>query len=76
MSCRNSRKTEVMNTLGEFAQSREKEDNTFVAIVQVKDNEKFFGWLAGMGRDVVIAKPKKVVQAYRDYLKSILKEYK
>ena len=76
LSCRNSRKTEVMNTLGEFAQYREKEDNTFVAIVQVKDNEKFFGWLAGMGRDVVIAKPKKVVQAYRDYLKSILKEYK
>ncbi len=29
-----------------------------------------------MGRDVVITKPKKVVQAYRDYLKSILKEYK
>ncbi len=74
--CRNSRKTEVMNTLGEFAQYREKEDNTFVAIVQVKENEKFFGWLAGMGRDVIITKPKKVVQAYRDYLKSILKEYK
>ena len=29
-----------------------------------------------MGRDVVIAKPKKVVQAYRDYLKSIARDYK
>ncbi len=45
LSCRNSRKTEVMNTLGEFAQYREKEDNTFVAIVQVKDNPKVF-WVA------------------------------
>ena len=74
--CRTSRKSEVMDTLGESAQYREKEDDTFVAVVQVKENEKFFGWLAGMGRDVVIAKPKKAVQAYRDYLKSILKEYK
>lgn len=74
--CRNLRKSEVMETLGEFAQYREKDDDTFVAVVQVKENEKFFGWLAGMGRDVVIAKPKKAVQAYRDYLKSILKEYK
>ena len=28
------------------------------------------------GKDVILMKPKKSVQAYRDYLKGILKEYK
>ena len=36
----------------------------------------FYGWLTGMGKDVILMKPKKSVQAYRDYLKGILKEYK
>ncbi len=37
---------------------------------------EFYGWLTGMGKDVILMKPKKSVQAYRDYLKGILKEYK
>lgn len=38
--------------------------------------EKFYGWLTGMGGSVRILKPKKSVAAYRDYLKSLAKDYK
>ena len=37
---------------------------------------ELFGWLTAMGRQVKLVKPKKVVSAYRDYLKSMIKEYK
>lgn len=44
--------------------------------VQLPENSKFYGWLTGMGGDVRILKPKKSALAYRDYLKSLAKEYK
>ena len=43
---------------------------------QLPENSKFYGWLTGMGGDVRILKPKKSALAYRDYLKSLAKEYK
>ena len=74
--CRNKKKKEVMAALGNYAQYKEKEEDTFVAAVQVDETSEFYGWLTGMGKDVILMKPKKSVQAYRDYLKGILKEYK
>ena len=43
---------------------------------QLPENSKFYGWLTGMGGDVRILKPKKSALAYRDYLKSLAKDYK
>ncbi len=74
--CRNKKKKEVMAALGNYAQYKEKEEDTFIAAVQVNETSEFYGWLTGMGKDVILMKPKKSVQAYRDYLKGILKEYK
>ena len=74
--CSARKKKEIQEALGNHAQYKEKEDDSFVAAVQVEENPEFYGWLVSMGRDVVIMKPKKAVQAYRDYLKGILKEYK
>ena len=74
--CSNKKKNEVMEALGSCAQYKEKEDSSFVAAVQVDETPEFYGWLTGMGKDVILMKPKKSVQAYRDYLKGILKEYK
>ena len=74
--CGNKKKKEVMAALGNYAQYKEKEEDTFVAAVQVDETSEFYGWLTGMGKDVILMKPKKSVQAYRDYLKGILKEYK
>lgn len=74
--CSNEKKSQVMAVLGAYAQYKEKEDGTFVAAVQVDETPEFYGWLTSMGQKVVIMKPKKAVQVYRDYLKGILKEYK
>lgn len=74
--CSSKRKEEVMSVLGNRALYKEKESNSFTAAVYVEETPQFFGWLAGLGRDAVIVKPKRAVQAYRDYLKGILKEYK
>lgn len=70
------RKDEITEALGNCAQYKEKESGTFTAAFYAEETPQFFGWLAGLGRDAVIVKPKKAVQAYRDYLKGILKEYK
>lgn len=74
--CSARKKKEIQEALGNHAQYKEKEDDSLVAAVQVEENPEFYGWLVSMGRDVVIMKPKKAAQAYRDYLKGILKEYK
>ena len=44
--------------------------------VETVVDKAFFGWLASMGRNVHILKPKKAAVAYRDYLKNIAKDYK
>lgn len=74
--CQEERKAEILSVLGENAQYREKDGKTFTALFLAKETPEFFGWLTKMGRDVVLTKPKKSVQAYREYLKGILKEYK
>lgn len=74
--CSNKKKGEIMSCLGNMAQYKEKEENSFVAMLHVEEGPQFYGWLTGLGKDVTMIKPKKAVQAYRDYLKNILKEYK
>ena len=53
-----------------------KESGDLTVTAQLPENSKFYGWLTGMGGDVRILKPKKSAAAYRDYLKSLAKEYK
>lgn len=38
-------------------------------------SEQFFGWLTGLGKDVIIVSPQKIVQEYQEYLKGILGRY-
>ncbi len=51
-------------------------DGADVAVVPLRDDKVFFGWITAMGDDVQILKPKKVSQAYRDYLKQLSRRYK
>ena len=48
----------------------------WVATVPQIDTPAFFGWLTACGTEVHIQKPRKTVQAYKDYLKMITREYK
>ena len=71
-----SKEKEMRAFFGTMAEYKIKEDGEIQITVPQISGPQFFGWLAGLGRDAVIVKPKKAVQAYRDYLKGILKEYK
>jgi hypothetical protein len=35
----------------------------------------FYGWLSGLGGDVLLAGPDNVIDEYRNYLKSIIAKY-
>ena len=70
------RKDEITEALGNRAQYKEKESGTFTAAFYAEETPQFFGWLTAMGKDVHILKPKKTAAAYRDYLKTLAKEYK
>lgn len=74
--CRNSARKEVMKALGKKVTYKLKGDDCFTVVIQTEPDRKFYGWLASMGRSVHILKPKKAAASYRDYLKSIAKDYK
>ncbi len=51
-------------------------DEGWIATVPQIDSTMFFGWLTAMGTEIHIQKPRKTVQAYREYLKMLSREYK
>ena len=59
-----------------MAEYKIKEDGEIQITVPQISGPQFFGWLTVMGKDVHILKPKKTAAAYRDYLKTLAKEYK
>lgn len=69
-------KAEVQEYFGSSAEYKEKGLSYFTVTSGLLSDAQFFGWLTAMGKDVHIVKPKKTAQAYRDYLKSLAKEYK
>ena len=74
--CSNSRRQEMEQYFGEKAIYQEKNENQFLLVIPPIEGPGFYGWLTTMGKDVRIVKPKKTAAAYKEYLKSILKEYK
>ena len=52
------------------------ENGYFIVHVQAIISEQFFGWLTGLGKDVIILSPQKTVREYREYLGDILAKYK
>ena len=67
---------EVLKALGKKVPYKSKGEDCFTVVIQTEPDRKFYGWLASMGRSVHILKPKKVAASYREYLKSIAKDYK
>ena len=48
----------------------------YIVHIQAIISEQFFGWLTGLGKDVIIVSPKKIVRGYSEYLERILGNYK
>lgn len=74
--CQNSAKKKIQRAFGTEVSCKVKSEDTFTVTVETVVDKAFFGWLASMGRNVHILKPKKAAVAYRDYLKNIAKDYK
>lgn len=74
--CSNSVKKKILKTFGAGISCKEKGYDSFTVNIMVEQDKDFYGWLLSMGREVHILKPKKAAVAYRDYLKSIAKDYK
>ena len=67
---------EVRDFFGTDAEYKMKDSGDLTVTAELPENGKFYGWLTGMGGSVRILKPKKSAAAYRDYLKSLAKDYK
>ena len=66
----------IKQYFGKLENVKEKENGLWSCCVAYACDPQFFGWLTAMGKDVKIAKPKKLGQSYREYLKAIAKAYK
>lgn len=67
---------EIKKFFGDNCEYKSKDSGDFVVSVPQMAGPNFFGWLVSMDGNVRISKPRRIAQAYRDYLKSIVREYK
>lgn len=74
--CAKEREQDVRSYFGEYGEYKEKEPGMITVTLPAVSGPEFFGWLTAMGTDVHLVKPRKTVTAYRDYLKTLVKEYK
>ena len=74
--CTGAVQAEVRDFFGTDAEYKMKDSGDLTVTAELPENGKFYGWLTGMGGSVRILKPKKSAAAYRDYLKSLAKDYK
>ena len=74
--CTESVKKDVKRFFGGTEDFKEREYGDYIVTAPLLEDQKFFGWLTAMGTDVHLQKPKRTVQLYRDYLKTLAKDYK
>lgn len=74
--CLSEREEEVRQYFGNAAEYTVREDETILVSTPLLTDPQFYGWLTAMGGSVKIAKPRKAGQAYREYLKTLAREYK
>lgn len=63
----------VMDRFGKEADIRPIEGEKFLVRAKVVPSGQFYGWLAGIGREVQIRSPRNVQEEYTDWLSGILK---
>ena len=62
----------VIDRFGTEVTFRKEDNDSFSVRIQVAVSNQFFGWLAGIGKDVKILSPVSVKEQYRQYLQSIM----
>lgn len=66
----------VLDRFGRDIMIRRKDPEHFKTLVRVNISDQFFGWIASLGPDAVIASPDEVRDKYREFLEKSLSNYK
>ena len=66
----------VLDRFGRDIMIHRKDPEHFKTLVRVNISDQFFGWIASLGPDVVIASPDEVRDKYREFLEKSLSNYK
>ena len=64
-----------VDRFGKDISVRKSGEKSFTVHIQAIISEQFFGWLTGLGKDVIIVSPQKTMKEYQAYLEGILKKY-
>lgn len=66
----------VLDRFGRDIMIHRKDPEHFKTLVRVNISDQFFGWIARLGPDAVIASPDEVCDKYREFLEKSLSNYK
>ena len=66
----------VLDRFGRDIMIHRKDPEHFKTLVRVNISDQFFGWIASLGPDAVIASPDEVRDKYREFLEKSLSNYK
>lgn len=66
----------VLDRFGRDIMIHRKDPEHFKTLVRVNISDQFFGWIASLGPDTVIASPDEVRDKYREFLEKSLSNYK
>lgn len=66
----------VLDRFGRDIMIHRKDPEHFKTLVRVNISDQFFGWVASLGPDVVIASPDEVRDKYREFLEKSISNYK
>lgn len=64
-----------VDRFGKDISVRKTNDGQYIVHIQAVISEQFFGWLTGLGKDVIIISPQRTKCEYQEYLRSILERY-
>ena len=65
----------IIDRFGKDVTIRKNGEETFLVRTDVVVSSQFFGWMAGIGKELKLRKPESVVVEYQNYLRAILDEY-
>ena len=65
-----------IDRFGKDISIRTEGEEYYIVRICVAVSEQFFGWLTGLGKDVVILSPEETAREYRGYLEGILEGYR
>jgi predicted DNA-binding transcriptional regulator YafY len=66
----------VLDRFGRDIMIQRKDPEHFKTLIRVNVSDQFFGWIASLGPDAVIASPDDVRDKYREFLEKSLSNYK